>query len=98
MKNVQVISAADETRYPIYAVTDEEFCQIFPDKRQNVEFAENMFRRIGNRKAALLLKATREREVEKSEIFGIHGTLFCGLIFKQKYFPSKNDTEMVVLL
>lgn len=46
MKNIQVIENSDNSQYAIYAVTDEEFAQIFPAEGQNVEFIEDMMRRL----------------------------------------------------
>jgi hypothetical protein len=96
MKNIQVIDGANNTQYPIYAVTNDEFAIIFPGERQNVEFSEDLFKRLGESEAGRLLRNVWPRRVEKPKVSGIHGTLFYGLLWKKKYYPTKNDTEMVV--
>jgi hypothetical protein len=32
--------------------------------------------------------------VDKKSVAGIHGTLFCGLEIKKRYYPSKREAEM----
>lgn len=95
MKNIQVIDSATNTEYPIYVVTDEEFMQIFPGERQNVEFIEDLVDRLGEAEASNVLKNVWNRRVEKPKVRGIHGTLFYELLWKKKYYPTKNDTEMI---
>jgi hypothetical protein len=95
MKNIQVIENSDNSQYAIYAVTDEEFAQIFPAEGQNVEFIEDMLRTLGKSPTVELLLEVWDRRVEKPDAAGIHGTLFFGLLKKKKYYPSKNDREMV---
>lgn len=95
MKNIQVIDGAENTEYAIYEVTDEEFLQIFPGERQNVEFIEDMFERLGDDECNKVFEHIWDRRVDKPKAFGIHGTLFYELLWKKKYYPTKNDTEMV---
>jgi hypothetical protein len=96
MKNIQVIDGANNAEYAIYAVTDDEFAVIFPGERQNVEFIEDLLERIGQTEAGRILSHVWTRSVNKPEVLGIHGTLFYELLWKKRYYPTKNDTEMVV--
>jgi hypothetical protein len=96
MKNIQVIDGANNAEYAIYAVTDDEFAVIFPGERQNVEFIEDLLERIGQTEAGRILSHVWTRRVNKPEVLGIHGTLFYELLWKKRYYPTKNDTEMVV--
>src|ERR1700682_2025302 len=95
MKNIQVIDGADNCKYSIYAVTDEEFRSLFP-AGQNVEFIEDVIARYGDEATGKLLKHVWERPVKKVDVVGIHGTLFYDLSWKKKYYPTKNDTEMII--
>jgi hypothetical protein len=56
MKNIQVIDGAQNCRYPIYSVTDDEFAIIFPAKGQGIEFLEDAILRVGKRKLGSVLK------------------------------------------
>ncbi len=94
MKNIQVIDGANNAEYAIYAVTGDEFAIIFPGERQNVEFFEDLLERIGQIEADRVLVNVWARRVEKPKVLGIHGTLFYGLLWKKRYYPTKNDTEM----
>lgn len=96
MKNIQVIDGACNSEYAIYAVTDEEFASIFPAQSQNVEFIEDMLERLGSDETGRVFEHVWERRVEKPDVVGIHGTLFYELLEKKKYYPTKNDREMIV--
>jgi hypothetical protein len=93
MKNVQYIDDADNCPYDIYALTDEEFTMIFPDG-QDIEFIEDLTKRIPNEFAGILQKFWR-RPVDKKTVNGIHGTLYYRMDGRKKYFPTKKDDEMV---
>lgn len=93
MKNIQVIDGADNTEYPIYAVTNDEFAKMFLGERQNVEFIEDLIDRLGETEAASLFRNVWPRRLEKPKVCGIHGTLFYGLLWKKKYYPTKNEGD-----
>lgn len=97
MNNIQVIDGALNYTYSIYTATEKEFKTIFPDGR-DVEFNDDLFARLGEEKASLLLDRIWERHVEKKCANGIHGTLFFGLDHKKKYYSTKIEDEMVVVL
>jgi len=93
MKNVQVIDGAINTAYNIYAIPDDEFELIFPDG-QDIEFIEDFVERAGSRRADRILSAAWRRLVKKSEVQGIHGTLFYGLkAQKMGLYPNKRFAD-----
>ena|SRR5215831_6676640 len=98
MKNVLVIDGAENCEYQIFAMTDDEFSVVFPGDKQNVEFIEDLVDRIGDDGVAALLGPVWKREVKKPHVMGIHGTLFYQLYWKKKFYPTKNDQEMVLAL
>jgi hypothetical protein len=98
MKNVLIIDGAENCAYAIYAMTDDEFGVAFPGDKQNVEFIEDIVDRIGDDGVASLFNPVWKREVKKPNVMGIHGTIFYQLYWKKKFYPTKNDQEMVLAL
>lgn len=92
MKNIQVIDGAANCTYDIFAATDEQFEAIFPDGT-NVEFIEDVVERLGADAVKRVIEPLWERRVTKSEVQGIHGTLFYGLLHKKQYYPNKLDSD-----
>jgi len=97
MKNIQVIDGALNCTYDIFAATDEEFALIFPFGA-DVEFVSDFFDRAGEDTAGAVTRSLWERRQDKKTISGIHGTLFYQLDFKKKYYPTKKEAEMIVVL
>jgi hypothetical protein len=95
MKNILIIDGAENCEYAIFAVTEDEFTKIFPADGQNVEFVEDLVERIGDDGIASLMNPVWKREVKKPNANGIHGTLFYELYSKKKYYPTKNDQQMI---
>ena len=96
-RNVQIIDGADNCTYSIYAMTDEAFALLFPAPGQNIEFIEDVVLRLGEDELAVLLRPVWERgEIKKTDVNGIHGTLFYELPHKKKYYPTKKEEEMVL--
>ncbi len=94
VKNVQIIDAAINSAYCIYAATDPEFAEIFPNE-QDIEFSEDLFKRLGKKRAARIIAAMWNRPVSKKTVRGIHGTLFFGLRDQKKeFYPTKREIEM----
>jgi len=75
MKNIQIIDGANNATFSIFQATAEEFVEIFPDGR-DMELAEDLFERLGQEKAAQILEPLWNRPILKSEIIGLHGTLY----------------------
>ena len=88
MKNIQVVDGADNCTFSIFEITDGEFSAIFSGEGQDMEFAEDLFARLGEANADALLKPIWERPVRKPGAQGIHGTLFYGFEAKRKLFPA----------
>jgi hypothetical protein len=95
MKNVQIIDGADNCTYSIYEFTDEEFSVVFPEPGQDIEFIEDAIARVGNNELGRVLGPVWKRPIKKTDVAGIHGTLFYELLNKKKYYPSKKDKEMI---
>jgi len=93
VKNIQIIDAADNCTYDIYAATDEEFALIFLDET-DVEFAEDVFERLGTSAASELMQQIWARPVLRKDVIGIHGTMFYQLEKKKRYYPTKKQSEM----
>ena len=96
MKNIQVIDGADNCTYDIFAATEEEFEAIFPGGT-DVEFAEDLFERLGEPHGSAVMAEVWKRLVNKKEVDGIHGTLFYQLYKKKGYYPTKRESEMRAL-
>jgi hypothetical protein len=93
MKNVQVIDGALNCTYDVFSVTLEDFLRVFPGPGQDIEFVEELFRREGKAAQELFQRLSALR-VDKKNIHGIHGTLFCGLEEKRRFYPTKREAEM----
>jgi len=59
-----------------------------------VGFSDDVFRRLRRLVASKLFARLWRRPVEKSQVIGIHGTLFYGLGYKKAYYPSRIEAEM----
>ena len=93
MKNVQIIDGADNATFSIFQATDDEFEAIFPDGR-DIELAEDLFARLGERAAREAVDPMWERPVLKRDAFGIHGTLYYGWSNRKEYIPtSKREVD-----
>lgn len=95
MKNIQVIDGALNCAYEIYSVTDDEFRVLFPGEGQDIEFIEDAIERVGDSTLGQMMSEVWKRPVAKTDVVGIHGTLFYELGFKKKYYPTKKDSEMI---
>ncbi len=94
MKNIQVIDAAINCAYDIFAATDEEFKLIFPDDGQDVEFNDNID--YSNDQIRKAFKNIWERRQDKKNVNGIHGTLFYQLDEKKKFYPNKKEEDLTI--
>jgi hypothetical protein len=91
MKNIQVIDGADNCTYDVYAATEEEFSIIFPEQGRDIQFVEDIKEDDNVKKA---LSQIWNRRLKKTEINGIHGTLFCELLQKKQFYPNKKDSDL----
>ena len=94
MKNVQIIDGAMNCAYSIYQLTDDEFSKVFSADGQDIEFIEDVIARIGDEAAGNLLAPSWERQIPKSEVAGIHGTLFYELEYKKIFYPNKKTSDI----
>ena len=94
MKNIQVIDGAVNCVYDIFAATDEEFALIFP-KGQDIAFIGEVYA-AGNPDAlGRAFSNIWKRRVRKTEVNGLHGTLFYQLEEKKVYYPTRRDEEAI---
>ncbi len=92
MKNIQVIDAALNCTFSIFAATEEEFALLFPAPGQEIQFAEDLARLPAHEEIAAALARIWERPIRKRDVRGIHGTLFCGLErYKSLYREKRED-------
>lgn len=96
MKNIQIIDGADNCAYEIYAITDDQFQLIFPNG-QDIEFVSDFTARVGHAKTTSLLNELWESPCNKKEVNGIHGTIFFELDYKKPFYPTRKESEMVVV-
>ena len=95
MKNIQVIDAALNCVYDIFAATDEEFALIFPPGH-DIAFIDEVLARSAD--AAALDGAFSNiwrRRVPKINVSGIHGILFYEYEHKKVYYPTRRDEDAV---
>ena len=94
MKNIMVIDEAPNCAYDIFAVSNEIFKLIFPNDGQNIEFYEQFISRLENENKEIF-KELWKRPVIKSDVCGIHGILFSGLMSeKKRFYPNKKDSDL----
>jgi hypothetical protein len=94
MKNIQVIDGAINCVYDVFSATDEEFASIFPSG-QDVAFIDEVYKDGNSEVLDRAFKCIWERRVPKSQVQGIHGTLFYELESKKPYYPTRRDEEAI---
>ena len=94
MKNVQIIDGATNCSHSIYSVPDDVFSEIFPEENQDIEFWEDVIRRVGKKRATELMKFTWHSRIVKRELLGLHGTLFIDLERRKQDYPNKRDSDL----
>lgn len=97
MKNIQVIDGADNCTYDVFAIEDEDFKLFFPEG-QDIEFIDDLLERLSIEDQKRIFDYLWKNRVPKLMVQGIHGTLFYELGFKKRFYPTKKDEEMVVVL
>ena len=95
MKNIQVIDGAENCVYDVFSATDAEFDLIFP-AGQDVAFIDEVYALGESEKLDQAFNFIWERRLAKSQIQGIHGTLFYELEHKKAYYPNRRDDDAVV--
>lgn len=88
MKNVQVVEASQNSTLSVFQMTDDEFRSEFPGSGQDIELAEDLYERMGDDAAEKLLAGVWARAVQKADIAGLHGTLYCGFAERRDHYPE----------
>ena len=97
MKNIQIIDGAENCTYSIYSVSEDDFKLIFPGKGQDIEFESDLNERLPIKQNASLYKRLFEKPIRKKLVQGIHGTLFYELNHKKAFYPTRRESEMIVV-
>lgn len=95
MKNIQVIDSALNCGYTICRASEADFLAIFPKPGQDIEFVEDLARRVGNKVAGQIVLRSTTQILDKKKVRGIHGTLFFGLREKKKYYKNKREADLI---
>jgi hypothetical protein len=93
MKHIQVVDGAENCSYSICLVSDRDFRTIFPRKGQDIEFAEDLAKRVGNKRAGQIIIRSTTRRLRKHSVQGIHRTLFFGLKNRRKH-TQRSETRI----
>ena len=91
MKNIQVIDGALNCTFSIFQATEEEFALLFPEPRQDIQYAEDLALLLRQEEVGAALGRIWERPIRKQDALGIHGTLFYGLDRYKTYYRAKRE-------
>ncbi len=94
MKNIQIIDSAVNCVYDIFAATDGEFDLIFPNG-SDIAFIEEIYGHADEKLLNTIFNDIWKRRIKKSEVQGIHGTIFYGYEEKKMYYPTRRNEEAV---
>lgn len=94
MRNIQIIDRADNATFGLFQTSAEDFAQLFPGERQDMEFAEDVVERMGEAAAGSVMKRLWERPIMKRDAMGIHGTLYYGYAELRHLLPvTKREAD-----
>lgn len=94
MKHIQVIDGAVNCVYDVFAATPEEFDAIF-STGQDVAFIDEVYAKGDPAALDAIFSSIWTRRIPKTEVNGLHGTLFYDLEEKKVYYPTRKDSEAV---
>jgi hypothetical protein len=94
VKNIQVIDGAVNCVYDIFSATDEEFALIFP-QGTDIAFIDEIYANGDHELLDSAFKDIWTRRIKKSQVLGIHGTIFYELEWKKAYYPTRLDEDAV---
>jgi hypothetical protein len=94
VKNIQVIDGADNCVYDIFSATDAEFVLIF-SLGNDIAFIDEVYDRGDPGLLDEAFNNIWKRRQRKTEVQGIHGTLFYELSGKKAFYPTRKDEEAV---
>jgi hypothetical protein len=95
MKNIQVIDGAQNTTFSIFQATDDEFALLFPEPRQDMQYAEDLLALPQQEAVTAALSRIWERPIRKQDAHGIHGTLLYELERYKTWYPEKREDAVV---
>jgi len=84
-KNIQVIDGAANCTFTIFSCSEEDFNLIFPNPNQDLQFNSELDE---TKKVFDALNRLWTNPVIKTEVKGIHGTLFYNKDSIKEYFPK----------
>ena len=91
MKNIQIIDGALNCTFSFFQATDEEFRLIFPEPRQDIQYAEDLANDPNSEEINAALKKIWGRPVRKQDVMGVHGTLFYELERYKTFYREKRE-------
>ncbi len=91
MKNIQVIYGAPNCTFSIFQATEEEFALLFPEARQDIQYAEDLALLPYQEGVGAALTRIWERPIRKQDALGIHGTLFYQLGRYKAWYREKRE-------
>jgi hypothetical protein len=91
MKNIQVIDGALNCTFSVFQATDEEFALLFPELRQDIQYAEDLALLPRQEEIEAACRRMWERPIRKQDALGIHGTLFYELGRYKTYYRAKRE-------
>jgi hypothetical protein len=91
MKNIQVIDGALNCTFSLFQATEVEFALLFPESRQDIQYAEDLKFLPKQRAIKAALKRIWQRPIRKQNARGIHGTLFYQLERYKEVFREKRE-------
>jgi len=91
MKNIQVIDGALNCTFSLFQATDEEFALLFPEPRQDIQYAEDLAHFPKQAEVNATLHRIWERPIRKRDAQGIHGTLFYQLERYKSWYREKRE-------
>jgi hypothetical protein len=91
MKNIQIIDGALNCTFSLFQATDEEFALIFPEPRQDIQYAEDLAGLPNQAEIDVAFSRIWERPIRKRDAQGIHGTIFYELERYKKWYREKRE-------
>jgi len=91
MKNIQIIDGALNCTFSLFQATDEEFALLFPEPRQDIQYAEDLAYLPHQERITVALNRLWERPIRKQDVQGIRGTLFYQLERYKAWYREKRE-------
>lgn len=90
MKNIMVFDDCQDYFYDIHSVSSEDFALIFPGAQQDIEFNDDLYKRLNNNIDAAFCRMWNNRRRNQG-IEGLHGILFYENFDRKPFYPDKRD-------